>query len=178
MARRLASRSSRRNDKTGYVWAATSTAGIALDGSGADSAVFPILTVASDVGNGVGQAQCTLLRIRGYIDIVTTEGLDAGLSVFMGGIFVQDDSIAILADWTQIATYTQEDVLWTFGSQCFASTALTTEHEWGRHFEIDVRAKRRLRSGESVHLSINSFASGNGPDMNVMGAIRALAKFR
>jgi len=158
------------------MWTASATDGTIITDGG--SVNFPVLDVGADTG-GTGQKEVTLLRMRGWIAVHLIE-VTAGNRILMGGASVHDteDSTAP-PDWRNVNNYTDEDILWTFGGAMRVHSALTTEIEskttW--HFPVDIRAKRKLKAGQIVLISMTY----DGPattTANVVGAVRALSKLR
>jgi len=177
VARSNLRRSVRRSkDQSGLIWTAVATeVGLGLATAG-DVVSFQVVNVDADVNAALGQAHCTLLRIRGWIQIVPIEA-DVGVTQWQAGIAVHDDDNPNSPEsWTQVNTYTQEDVLWTYGGGLFCPAVLATGYSSGWHVDVDVRSKRRLRSGKNVTFSVNTTSDGNGPDLSVTGALRALVK--
>jgi len=175
MARRALRSRSRSNDRSGLVWTAAATFGTLTIADNGDF-TFPVVDVANDLAL-VGQVQCTLLRIRGYVSFINSDPNTAGERLIMGGAAVVDDSEVALIDWRDITTYTREDVLWTGGAQVALGSTISTEMQPELRFDIDIKSKRRLRSGQSVVVSFRY----NGPattEMTVAGALRALVKLR
>jgi len=158
------------------MWTASSTDGTVITDGG--SVNFPVLDVGADTG-GAAQKEVTLLRIRGWIAVHLVE-VTAGNRVLMGGATVHDiDDVAAPPDWRNVNVYTQEDILWTFGSAARVHSALTTEIEakttW--HFDVDIRSKRKLKAGQIVLVSM-TFDGPATTTANVVGVVRALSKLR
>jgi len=171
-----ANRKFRRNDATGLVWTAASTAGTQVLSDGGDF-TFPVVDVENDLSAAAGQVQCTLLRIRGWVNFIHNDPSSAGQRVIMAGAAVVDTSEVGLLDWLNIVTYVREDVLWTGGAMRNIPSNVTIDEQLAINFDIDIKSKRRLRSGQVVVVSFSSnFAAGT--EMAVAGALRALVKLR
>jgi len=174
-----ARRSFRRNDRSGLIWTATASDGLALEGTApaATNVVqFPVVNMGLDVGGGIGQESATLLRIRGWFNIVSTQS-EAGNCSIMGGVAVSEDDAAIV-DFTDVANYTQQDILWTWGMNYHAPSIIMTEPDYGRFVEVDIKSKRRLKEGQQVTLNIAVAVGSTGPLFLVSGVLRALLKTR
>jgi len=160
------------------IWCASSSSGFNIGDGGSGS--FPVVDVENDVNPGSGQAECTLLRIRGWIDINLTQNDVAGIFLIMGGVTVHEvDNPIDPPDWRNVDTYTREDVLWTFGGSLRQQSIVPTDTIRGLHFDVDVKAKRKLKSGQIVHVSMTADTpTGEGGEVQVFGAVRALCKLR
>jgi len=137
---------------------------------------FPVVHMGTDVGGGSGQETATLLRIRGWICLVATQN-EAGNTSIMGGVSVNEDDAPVV-DFTDVASYTQEDILWTFGRCVHSPSILQTEHDYGVLWEVDIKAKRRLKEGQAVTLNVAVAVGSTGPLFLVSGVLRALLKTR
>jgi len=169
-------RRSIRRDQSGLIWCAVATEVGIVTAAPSGTTNFSIVVMDNDVQNEAGQAHATLLRIRGWLHVVATEA-DVGITQYQGGVAVHDDDNPNSPEsWTVIDTYTREDVLWTFGGGVFCPALLATGYDNGHLYEIDIKAKRRLRAGQNVTLSLNVTSDSNGPDLTVTGAIRGLVK--
>jgi len=171
-------RSVRRNDKSGLVWTATSSDGTLL--SDGDTFQFPVLVVADDItGGSPGQVECTLLRIRGWVSISCTAVANNGIWLVMAGAAVYDDNDVSITDWRNVLPYTREDVLWTAGGHLVSPSAIPVNVAHALHFDIDIKAKRRLKSGQQVRVEFTvDSPSGAGDTTIGFGAIRSLVKLR
>jgi len=176
-ARRVALRG-RSRDRTGLIWCATATDDSGLALSETNSVVFAPVVVDGDINLGAGQAHCTLLRIRGWVHVVENNSNTAGQRIVAAIAYVLDDSETGLPPSPfGVAAYTREDVLWTGGAGYERRTGTATEVDHGIHFDIDIKSKRRLRSGQTVVLAFYY----NGPsltEVTLFGALRALVKLR
>jgi len=166
-----------RRDNTGLIWCAV-VAFEPLDLSAVGGKVsFPIIIVDSDINTGGGQAHATLLRIRGWVHLCDGQLNNSGYSGYLGGVAVHhDDNPNSPESWASVNTYIDEDVLTTFGGGLSVPSIVQTGYDNGHHHIIDVKAKRKLRSGQNVTLSIDTPGTNSGPDFLVSGALRALVK--
>jgi len=174
-----ARRSSRRNDKSGLVWTASGQVDGRANIIPGGAFRFDICIVGSDVFPGNGQGSCTLLRIRGWLSMCVNESASGDVDwVGLLCVFDADDALTGPSGRPdQITSYTGEDVLWTGGGQgnqwSAVPTAVTNSMETTQY--IDVRAKRRLKSGQVVSLVVVNVGTA---DISVLGLQRALVKLR
>ncbi len=107
----------------------------------------------SDWVPAAGTARATLMRTRGWFDIINkdTSGSFAGGSVFMYvGVF--DEDVASPAA-SLVSTYVDEDVLWTGGGQFpFQESGAAMS----LHKHIDIKSQRKLTTGSEVRVVITN----------------------
>jgi len=161
-----------RKDKSGLVWCC---AGI-MDPANSIIApegqlVFPVVDMANDVNSAAGQAQATFLRMRGWISCFYDDG-DPGRMDVLAAAFKIDANEVIQLD--VITTYTREDILWT-GGVVQTNIAIGGASLGFWHQEIDIRAKRRIRTGEEIQLIVENQGDQN---MRVGGVLRGLVRLR
>jgi len=138
---------------------------------------FPVVSMVDDFNVGVGQCEATLLRIRGYMAVHPTGDTVAGSYLAMCGAAVYDDDDVAITDWRQVVNYTREDVLWTAGDLIRLPTTVPVHYSHAMHFDVDIKAKRRLKSGQNVRVEMTVDVPTGG-QMVVIGALRALLKMR
>jgi len=162
----------RRNGE--LMWTASSSEPITITpGSFLD---FPVLDVIADLDNPVGQEHVTLLRMRGYLCVLPLELDAATIPSFMAAALVlDDDEDSSTTPPGTVGTYTHEDVLWTWGGMFFCPSAVPIDYVPSKDTTLDIKSKRRLRSGEGVHIVIQNVGS---VDIVALGVIRALSKRR
>jgi len=173
-----AKRSFRRNDQSGLLWSAVGVVAARENIVPASSFRYDIVIVGTDIVGGQAQGQCTLLRIRGWLSMCVNESASGDCDwVGLIGVFDQNDDLTGPGGPELIASYSNEDILWTGGGQgnqwSAVPTAVTNFMETTR--EIDVKAKRRLRSGQVVSLVVTNIGTA---DLSTLGVLRGLCKLR
>jgi len=173
-----ARRSFRRNDKSGLLWTAAGVVAARENLAPGQTFIFETVIVSSDIVGGVAQGSCTLLRIRGWLSICVNESASGDADwVAVYAVYDANDDLTGPGQPQQINTYTGEDILWTGGGQgnqwSAVPTAVTNTQETTQ--VIDIKAKRRLKSGQSVLLVIANVGTA---DISVLGMQRALCKLR
>jgi len=118
--------------------------------------------------------EATLLTIRGWLHVAPFTGSILDDTVFMYICVVDEDigGTATTLDPTAVATYVDEDILWTGGA--------TTTHDGngvligggGHMFDINVKTKRKIREGMNLQL-VMANNDGTGEQM-VSGVLRSL----
>ena len=106
----------------------------------------------------------TILRVRGWLSVASLAATSA-TNTFTAAIYVVDEDDAALAP-NNALLYTDEDVLWTAG---FTATGPGNK---GQNFDVDIKAMRRINSGQEMRLTMVAAANG----FLVGGAIRALVR--
>jgi len=112
------------------------------------------------------------MRIRGYIDWVPV-GIDAGNEAALMAVALvldKDEDPGTTPPGT-VGTYTHEDVLWTGGGMYQMNSAVPTDTVKSYRFDLDIKSKRRLKSGQIVYIVTQNVG---GVDVAVIGAIRGL----
>jgi len=118
-----------------------------------------------------------LLRMRGWLEFAPDE-LPTGNSNFAYMIVayvLDDDEDPTTSPPGSVGTYTHEDVLWTSGGFWFAPSALPLDVVPGKHHVVDIKAKRKLQSGQTVHVNIQNVGTD---EIAVSGVIRGLVQMR
>ncbi len=150
--RRFGNRGSKQRGQN--VWTTVLTAQASL-ASGA-SVSFDIVADVDWTAIG-GTERATLMRIRGYLNVIhkltTGSFADAPVLAYIG-MFDEDEASPAA---TAVTTYTDEDILWTGGHLfAFADTG-TVGPTWRQEF--DVKAQRKIKSGQECRLVVTNAAS-------------------
>ncbi len=159
----------RRPGKTGpknQVWANVLLNGVAVDDS---PVIGSNIVQSSDWALGNAAERATLLRIRGAL--VVRKGVSLAATEMMACIVVMDEDIAsgAVEPWL-IGTYADEDVLWT---ATIATPATGASDGWSGHIPVDVKAMRRITSGQDVRILLQTNATVN---VVVSGLLRGLVR--
>jgi len=100
-----------------------------------------------------GTAKATLLRIRGWLNMVSKVGSGsfAGGALFAYiGVFDEDTASPAA---NLVSTYVDEDILWTGGVQFpFLDSGAADAYR----LDVDVKAQRKIRNGEEVRLVVTN----------------------
>jgi len=160
---------SRRKGK--YAWTATNSEPLII--AQGDFLAWPVVDMILDIGGtALAQQEATLMRIRGYIDWVPV-GIDAGNEAALMAVALvldKDEDPGTTPPGT-VGTYTHEDVLWTGGGMYQMNSAIPTDTVKSYRFDLDIKSKRRLKSGQIVYIVTQNVG---GVDVAVIGAIRGL----
>jgi len=114
----------------------------------------------------------TLLRIRGWLT-VTASPVTAPIANFFAVIYLTDESNGVV-DFSLLASYQTEDVLWTWGGQFAAGNAAAVEgRDIHREAIIDVKSMRKVTVGQQVRLSV---VADTGSAVSMSGLIRGLMR--
>jgi len=157
-----------------YCWTAVTGTMLIMNTGGQQN--FPVVVMAADVSLGASQAQATLMRIRGWISAVPITSSAETHGGIMGAAFVIDDDDSSTFDLTQASTFVDEDVLWQDGENGLligSGAAGARSFSVGHKLNIDIKARRRLRSGQSVNIVAQTATYAT---LRVSGAMRALLK--
>lgn len=117
------------------------------------------------------QKGCVLVRIRGWLDFFmngesVSDSLGTANHNFYAAIWKsEEDEDLTLNDWSVSAAYNSEDILWVGGAALPGSTNLSAagvqlQQPQRAHVDIDVKAKRKLNSEETILLTV---ATGAAP---------------
>ena len=122
--------------------------------------------------SAAGKEIGTLLSIRGYLTVqnqLIDEALGSGQLMAYIGKFDAGEGVI---NPGVVGTYVAEDILWTGGK---AMPAVAAADHWdGWHVEFNVKAMRRISSGEEIRLVIaNQSANAVQATMVIRGLIRA-----
>jgi len=168
----------RRNDRTGLIWTATAFTDVIPVITPGDRALFVVFDPIIDVMDEGGQSQHTLLRIRGWVSCVMSSEANDDICVVQAYAMVVDASDPSQPlNPSNIDVYTREDILWTGGTMFRNTSGLATEVNRPRDWDIDIKAKRRLRSCQKVILSFWNASASTG-DLEFSGVLRSLVKHR
>ena len=157
MARQRSSRRFSRGKKH-YMWTSV------LIGANAAAAIgvqdLSPIVANTDWASGSGLDNATLIRIRGWFSVAQDAATDGAVMAYIG-LFDNDETPPSPETGS---TYTDEVILWTDGFQYEAST--TSQQT----FHVDVKAKRKFTSGQSVILNVLAKTTA----MRISGVCRAL----
>jgi len=158
--RRRASGRGARSGPKNQLWSAVISENVALAAAAVsnDDIVAP-----TDWVVGVGLEHATVLRCRGFLSVVPDGAADGAL---FAAIVKVDDAVADL-DPGAIATYTTEDVLWSWCLQWEASSIGAPAQT-----VIDVKAMRRISTQDSIRLCLSAV----GTQARVSFICRALVR--
>ena len=166
MARRFA----RRGTKTKHnnVWTAVVIEDVLVTTT---TLLASIVTPDEWQASSSGFKHGTLLRIRGWLSLARNEAVDASGTTFMA-IYVEDQETA-QSDPSLVTTYNEEDVLWSAGVILAAKAAASVEQAPSHQFIVDVKAMRRIDSGQAVKLVL---VSSTVNLLRVSGVLRGLVR--
>lgn len=146
------SRRFRRGDAE-YVWCGLLTTQNALAAAGTEENA--IITPA-DWTTATGLSEATLMRIRASLSAVTAAGAVASVT-FHIVIYKSDLDAPVATGMGTVGILVDEDVLY---SRTFMVLRGTTEIPMVLNEEIDVRAKRRIKSMHDIRVAV--WCSGGG----------------
>ena len=132
---------------------------------GTTIANFAIVNDADWVA-AAGQQGGTILAIRGWFDIVGTGTADSNTHMYIGTV---DEDVTTFADPNSAATYVDEDIMWTGGAGKGGMSAI--EGQPIARFDIDIKAKRKIKAGTSLILSATCNVDD---DTRIIGILRTL----
>jgi len=156
-------RARRRSAGTGkknYVWTAIRI-GSAL---GTTPTKFELINDADWV-SGAGQPTATIIAIRGWLSWQGVGVSDANSMAFIG---TQDDDIATQPDPDLVATYVNEDIMWTGGT---TKGVAAIESLPGFSTDINIKVKRKIKAGTRLVLVAQSNVASQ---FRLLGIIRCL----
>ncbi len=163
MAKRSGRRAFSRGPKN-YIWTA-----VLLENVTVATTVLRgenIVTASDWVTSAQGFERATLLSVRGWISWHNL----GSVSVDCKFMIVKQGDTEPDIDAANILSYTEEDVLWTGGDVVPASTVAANGNPFVMHYDIDIKAKRKLSSGNDIAL----FIAPNGASVTVSTVLRAL----
>ena len=153
MSRRRARYSSSRGPKNN-VWSVVLIEDLVID---------TIVTEADIVNAGDLQAAATgfqrftLLRIRGWVSISKDVTSVVDSTLFM--MIYATDNDAGVVDPSSAASYTDEDVLWTYGVKqegYLAANTVSSSHT----VQVDVKAMRKIDTSRNIRFAVVSSVAG------------------
>ena len=118
-----------------------------------------------------GFEHATLLRIRGWLTATAVQGLTAVQSLF--AVIYVVDSDAPSTNPLSANTYSEEDVLWTYGWSWTDGGAGSVEKVTVPAIHVDVKAMRKIDSSREVRLALRCSST---VVVSVAGVIRALIR--
>ena len=156
--------------KGGYIWT-----NVKLSSEAVANTVISLPVVDSSEFSQTGsQKMVTLMAIRGWLS--ATKVVASGGTVLFGLIGVFDDDLASTAtemDPAVSSTYTDEDILWTFGCELpdWSTASQAGGGIW--HQEVNVKARRKIKTGQDVRIV---YTNTLGSRVLLSGVLRALLK--
>jgi len=168
--RAMRARSHKRGE---YVWTATSAQPTEL--AVASFLTFPVVDPIIDLDNPTGQAHCTLMRTRGWLEVGPNEIGNGDVNfAYMIVAYVLDRDIDVTTKPPgTVDTYTHQDILWTAGGCWLAPSTIPVDMIPFKHHEIDIKSKRKLMTGQIYHVVIQNVGSQS---LALTGVIRGLVK--
>ena len=125
---------------------------------------FQLINDADWVG-AAGQPSGTIVAIRGWFDLVGDGVVESNTFLYVGTV---DEDVTSFASSNAAATYVNEDIMWTGG--CGKGVA-AIEGQPLKSFEIDIKAKRKIKAGTNLILSAECTVDN---DVRIIGIIRCL----
>ena len=132
------------------IWTASK---IEIDVNTGSTPLEQIIGQITDWSGATGNVPATLMAIRGWL---TARPLTTVNQNYLSqGIIVKtdvDDAVAVL-DPQLLATYVNEQILWTCGFS-YKGEAATVSTTPAHYFDIDVKAKRKLTAGTNIRFVV------------------------
>ena len=168
----MASRRTRRSfsRKGGYIWT-----NVKLSSEAVSNTVNSLNIVDSSEFSITGsQKMVTLMAIRGWLS--ATKVVASGGTVLFGLVASVDEDISATAaelDPAISSTYTDEDILWTFGCELpdWSTASQAGGGIW--HQEVNIKARRKLKTGQDIRIV---YTNTLGSRVLLSGILRALLK--
>jgi len=151
------------------IWVTTLVQASVLESTPIDAA---LLVIPGDwSGGNVGFDRATLLGIRGWLNISqVTVGTSADATGCYAAIYLTDASVAANAmDPSDAADYAIFDTLYTDGSAINATSAGPADSK-----QINIKARRKITSAQSIRLAFALDADTASPRANINGVLRSL----
>ena len=168
MSRRRVGRGGYSRGPKNNIWSVIQIEQATLDGTVVDA---DIVQSSEWQGSGTSFQRATLLRIRGWLSVTQTAvDTDAGTAVF--AIYVVDANAAAISP-RNTSLYTDEDVLWTWGTQFGGRGVGAVETAQAFNATIDVKSMRKLNTAMDVRLAM--IATSAAPCL-VSGVVRGLIR--
>jgi len=118
-----------------------------------------------------GFERATLLRIRGWLCAASIP-TDVNAASLMAMIYVCDADDSVNSP-SAVASYTKEDVLWSYGWSWPGANAASVEKPSSTTVMVDVKAMRKISSAQEVRLSV---VGSDATTATVSGVLRALIR--
>jgi len=137
------------------------------------TAVLGIIVGDSDWAvSGSSSERATILRVRGWLSLrqETVVGVGSPGTLFLAIHLTDED--ATVPDFSSPGTYAEEDVLWT-GGVLLPSLGDATARSFNFNWMIDIKAMRKLRTGQTLNLVVTN---GSGGTVDFSGVVRALVR--
>jgi len=151
------------------IWITTIVQASVLESTPIDAA---LLVIPGDwSGGNVGFDRATVLGIRGWLNISqATVGTSADATGAYAAIYLTDAAVATNSmDPSDAAEYAIFDVLYTDGVCINATSAGPAETR-----QVNVKARRKITSAQSVRLAFSLDADTASPRCNINGVLRTL----
>jgi len=142
--RRQGRRSFGKRNQSNLVWAAIQTTQSLITTA---TAAFPIIAGSDWFGAAAGRGSAMLMSIRGWISL----GSVGGTATTIAMAIVKADKDTSLNSPLDVATYVEDDILWTGGWNKPASAT-----EPFMNFDVNVKAKRKISSDDEIFLVIDA----------------------
>ena len=161
------SRSSRRSRD--LIWITTIIETSLLEGT----ADIGLLVIPTDWSANSGFDRATILGIRGWLHLAQ---LAASTAVDATGIFLSiyktDQAVPVNSnDPSLAAEYNVNDTLWTGGAALNLTTGTSSPMP---PFELNIKARRKFSTADSLRLAYTIPTDAATPRVNVIGCIRTL----
>lgn len=155
-------RGARYNKDTNTVWTA-----VIVDELVTTTITEVPLVVDADWSEATSQRKCTIIAVRGWLSLTPLVVAEADLF----GYFGVHETGAASGLPSAIGTYLNEDIMMTFGRG--SVNEATAGFSESMRYEVDVKSKRKMRTGQDLRLVLNSDVA-NG--FHVGGVVRCLLK--
>ena len=161
----MASRRRARQERSGpknQLWTALLIEELLFDDTPAEEAN---LVEAADWSLGTGFERATLLRVRGWINVIRSFSSAGNATAFMA-IYKTDADDPVRA-FDNVAEYVDEDILWTAGVLSPPSSATPSGASVIR-LEVDIRVMRKITVSDQIRVS---FVHGDAGDSSIVSAV-------
>jgi len=171
--RRQLTRAARRGPKN-QVWTVSLRDDFEIT-TGVTVIAFSIILDSDWERTSASSERATILRTRGWISIrpASAAGVQLDGTVFMYLTVQDDDATSVSAGLA--ATYADEDILWT-GGVLFPPGSIVVQGGFvgsSKDILLDVKAMRKLRSGQTLELVVTNNMAGS---IFLSGVIRSLLR--
>jgi len=177
-SRRRSSRGASKGQKN-QIWTVSLLDDFELTTGVTIAAFSPVIDTDWQRGTAPSFERATVMRMRGWFTVVQklTAGLADDGTVFSYCLLHDEDATAPPGNIS--TSYTEEDILWT-GGHLFGEVervitveggSSIAESQWSEQF--DVKAMRRIRSGQAIDLVFTNLLAGS---VRISGCIRTLLR--
>ena len=129
------------------------------------------LVDATDWVRATGLERATLLSVRGWLSVSATPTI-VTLVTWFAVIYVADKDASAVSP-IAVATYGEEDILWSGGLNWPLGGAGAVERGPAAMMPINIKAMRRITSGQEIRLDMDSTVASI---VTVSGVIRSLLR--